>query len=197
MTGNEKLKTLLKGSSGIITTRLAGEHGIHREYLSEFVRRGKLERVTHGIYITPEAWEDKMALLQLRKRSMIFSHETALYLHDLTDRDPVTYCVTVPTGYHTSKLIQEGLIVHTIKKELLETGVLIMQTTFGNDIRTYNMERTVCDILRDRNKQDISVVSDALKRYARKTDKDINRLMKYAGIFRVEPILRNYLEVLL
>ena len=197
MTGIEKLNALLKSSKGVITAKLADAHEIHREYLGEFVRQGKLERIAHGIYITPEVWEDKMLLYQIRKSKMVYSHETALLLNDLTDRDPVTYCVTVPTGYNTSKLNQDGLIVHTIKKELLDLGICTKQNIFGNDIRTYNMERTICDILRDRNNQDAVVVSDALKRYVRRSDKDLNRLMKYAGIFRIEKVLRNYLEVLL
>lgn len=197
MTGLEKLEALMKSSKGVITAKLADAHDIHREYLSEFVRQGKLDRIAHGIYITPEIWEDKMLIHQLRKSKMVYSHETALFLHDLTDRDPVAYSVTVPTGYNTSKLNQDGLIVHTIKKELLDLGICIKQTTFGNDIRTYNMERTICDILRDRNNQDASVVSDALKRYVRRSDKDLNQLMKYAGILRIEKVLRNYLKVLL
>lgn len=49
---------------------------------------------------------------------MIYSHETILFLHDLPSRDLVAYCVTVPIGYNTSKLNQDGWIVHTIKKEL-------------------------------------------------------------------------------
>lgn len=197
MTGTEKLEALIKSSKGVITTKHADNHDIHREYLSEFVRQGKLERIAHGIYITQEVWEDKMLLYQLRKGKMVYSHETALFLNDLTDRDPVAYCVTVPTGYNTSKLKQDGLIVHTIKKELLDLGICTKQTTFGNDIRTYNMERTICDILRDRKNQDVAVVSDALKRYVRRSDKDLNRLMRYAGILRIEKVLRNYLEVLL
>lgn len=197
MTGIDKLQDLLKSSKGVVTAKLADAHGVHREYLSEFVRQGKLERIAHGIYITPEVWEDKMLLHQLRKGKMVYSHETALFLHDLTDRDPVAYCVTVPAGYNTSKLNQEGLVVHTVKKELLDLGICIKQTTFGNDIRTYDMERTICDILRDRNKQDAAIVSAALKRYVRRADKDLHKLMKYAGILRIEKVLRNYLEVLL
>ena len=138
-----------------------------------------------------------MLLYQLRKSKMVYSHETALFLNGLTDRDPVAYCVTVPTGYNTSKLRQDGLIVYTIKKELLELGICTKQTTFGNDIRTYNLERTICDILRDRKNIGVAVVSGALKRYLRRTDKDLNRLMKYADIFRIENVLRNYLEVLI
>ena len=197
MTGTEKLEALIKSSKGVITSKQATNHNIHREYLSEFVRQGKLERIAHGIYITPDVWEDKMLIHQLRKSKMVYSHESALFLHDLTDRDPVAYCVTVPTGYNTSRLKQDGLIVYTIKKELLDLGICTKQTTFGNDIRVYNMERTICDILRDRKNQDVVVVSDALKRYIRRPDKDLNRLMKYAGILRVEKVLRNYLEVLL
>jgi len=197
MTGTEKLEALIKSSKGVITSKQATNHNIHREYLSEFVRQGKLERIAHGIYITPDVWEDKMLIHQLRKSKMVYSHETALFLHDLTDRDPVAYCVTDPTGYNTSRLKQDGLIVYTIKKELLDLGICTKQTTFGNDIRVYNMERTICDILRDRKNQDVVVVSDALKRYIRRPDKDLNRLMKYAGILRVEKVLRNYLEVLL
>jgi predicted transcriptional regulator of viral defense system len=197
MTGAEKLEVLMKSSKGVITAKLADAHDIHREYLSEFVRLGKLERIAHGIYITPDVWEDKMLIHQLRKEKMIYSHETALFMNDLTDRDPVAYSVTVPTGYNTSKLNKDGLIVHTIKKELFDLGICTKQTTFGNDIRTYSMERSICDILRDRNNQDAAVVSDALKRYARRPDKDLNMIMKYANLFRVEKILRNYLEVLL
>lgn len=197
MTGSEKLESLMKSSKGVITAKLADTHDIHREYLSEFTRQGKLERISHGIYITPDVWEDRMLIHQLRKEKMVYSHETALFLHGLTDRDPVVYCVTVPTGYNTSKLNEDGLIVYTIKKELFELGICIRQTVFGNDVRTYDMERTICDIIRDRNNQDAAVVSDALKKYARRSDKDLNRLMKYAELLRVEKVLRNYLEVLL
>lgn len=197
MTSLEKLEDLIRGSNGVITTKLTDAESIHREYLREFVRQGKLERVKHGIYITPEMWEDKMLIYQLRKEKMIYSHETALFLHDLTDRDPLAYCVTVPTGYNTSKLNEDGLIVHTIKKELLELGICSRQTAFGNEVKVYDIERTICDILRDRNNQDAAVVSDALKKYIRRQDKDLNKLMKYAGLLRIEKVLRTYLEVLL
>ncbi len=197
MTGIKKLEKLIEKSGGVITTKLAESNDIHREYLRELVKAGKLERVAYGVYITQDVWEDKMLIYQLRKSKMIYSHETALYLHDLTDREPLHYSVTVPNGYNTSRLKKEGLIVRIVKKELFSLGICIKENSFGNDIRTYNMERTICDILRDRNNQDPAIVSDALKRYSRSKNKDINKLMKYAEFFRVENVLRPYLEVLL
>lgn len=197
MTGLEKLETLIQEKGGVITPKLAGSHNIHREYINEFVKQGKLERVAYGVYITPDTWEDQMFIYQLRRNKIIYSHETALFLHDLTDRDPIAYCVTVPSGYNTKQLRQEGLKVHTVKKELFELGVCTKQTIFGNSVKTYDLERTICDTLRNRNNQDVAIVSDALQRYSQRKDKNLHRLMKYAKYFRVLKVLKPYLQVLI
>jgi predicted transcriptional regulator of viral defense system len=197
MTGVKELKILIKKNNGVITTKWVEENGIHREYLRELVRDGELERVAHGIYITPDIWEDQLMILQLRKKKMIYSHETALFLHDLTDRDPVQYVATVPHGYNPTRLKNEGLIIHTVKKELFYLGECIMETNFGNKVKTYDLERTICDILRDRNNQDPAVVNDAIKRYFSRKDKNLNKLMKYASLLRIESVLRPYLEVMI
>ena len=61
----------------------------------------------------------------------------------------------------------------------------------------YNMERTICDMLRNRNQMDIVILADALKRYVKRKDKNIPQLMRYAESFRVTKLIRNYMEVLL
>jgi len=197
MTGSNKLKRIIKEHGGIITASLAKKNNIHREYLSHLVKEGELERVSHGVYVAPDVWEDFLFINQLKRTKVIYSHETALYLHDLTDRDPVQYVVTVPQGYNTARLKKGGMIVHTVKKEWFELGVCLKKTTFGNEVRTYNMERTICDVLRDRSNQDPAIVNDALKRYFKRKEKDLNKLMKYASELKIETVLRTYLEVLL
>lgn len=196
MTGIEQLRGIVKLNKGVVRTKTVEDLGIHREYLREMVRNGELERVAHGIYITPEVWEDKLFIHQLRKRRMIYSHETALYLHELTDRDPLKYSATVPHGYNPTRLKQEGLIIHTVKKEFFELGACVVETNFGNQVRVYDMERTVCDILRDRNNQDPAIVSESLRRYLTRNDRDLNKLMKYAKLLRIDKVLRPLLEVM-
>lgn len=87
--------------------------------------------------------------------------------------------------------------VYTVKKELHEIGITTMQTSFGHAVPVYDMERTICDLLRSRNNIEIQVFQDALKQYAIRKDKNLRVLMKYAALFHVENILRPYLEVLL
>jgi hypothetical protein len=90
-----------------------------------------------------------------------------------------------------------GLTVFSIKKELYEVGASTAQTSFGRSVRTYNIERTLCDMLRSRSRMDGALLPDALKRYVRRRDKNIPMLMQYAEVFQVERPLRQYLEVLL
>jgi len=191
------LEKLVRDNKGIITTRMLKDLNIHREYLRELIKQGKLERVAYGVYLAPYVWEDKMLIHQLRKNRIIYSHETALFLNELTDREPLIYSVTVPFGYNVSRLKQEGLKVHTVKTELFKLGVCNAKTVFGNIVKTYDPERTICDLIKDRNNQDPAIISDALKMYVAKKEKDLNKLVIYASKFRVKNILKPYLEVLL
>jgi len=197
LTNKEKLKELIKNSNGVFVSSDLIKYNIHHSALQAFVKEGKLERVAHGVYITPDIFEDSMYVLSQRRKAIIFSHETALFLHDLTDRDPISYSVTVPTGYNTKKLVEEGLTVFSVKKDLYGVGMVEAQTIFGNNVRTYNMERTICDILRSRNQMDIQIITEGVKRYSKRKDKDLYKLMEYAEKFKVVKIIRSYMEVLL
>jgi predicted transcriptional regulator of viral defense system len=192
-----ELQSIMKQSGGIVTTAQANEVGVSNERLRLLVNTGDLERVTTGVYILPDAFADKMYITQLRRPKIIYSHETALFLHELTDRDPISYMVTVPTGYNPTRLQEDGLTVFTIKRELHKIGVIKLTTMFGNSVMVYDLERTICDCLRSRNQLDIAVVTDAIKRYAKRKDKNLNTLMQMADIFQVTKLLRSYMEVLL
>lgn len=151
----------------------------------------------HGIYLTPDTFEDDLYMLQARSPQLIFSHETALYLHDLTDRDPISYSVTVPTGYHNRLLMNNDLQVYTVKKEWHELGVTESSTVYGRQIRLYNAERTLCDLFRQRNKVDADLLNDSMKRYLTRKEKNIPQLLRYADLFRVSSPIRKYVEILL
>ena len=197
MTVPNELQSVLKQNGGIVTTAQANEAGVSNERLRLLVQSGDLERVTTGVYVLPDEFADKMYIAQLRRSKIIYSHETALFLHELTDRDPISYMVTVPTGYNPTRLREDGFTVFTIKRKLHEIGVTKLTTMFGNSVVVYDLERTICDCLRSRNDLDIAVVTDAIKRYAKRKDKNLNKLMQMAETFQVTKLLRIYMEVLL
>lgn len=192
-----ELQIILQQNSGAVTSAQANTVGISNERLCLLVGSGELERVGHGVYISPDDIPDKMYVAQLRRPKLIYSHETGLFLHGLTDRDPINYTVTVPTGYGAKNLRASGFTVFTVKRELHELGAVQMETMFGHKVTTYGMERTICDCIRSRSQMDIAVVTDAVKRYARRSDKNLNVLMQMAEAFRVTKPIRSYMEVLL
>ena len=193
----DNLQSILAQNGGIVTTAQANDAGISNERLRLLVRSGVLDRVSFGVYTLPDEFVDKMYIVQLRRPKIIYSHETALFLHDLTDRDSVNYTATVPTGYNATRLREDGFKVFTIKRELHKVGVTQLSTMFGHMVVAYGMERTICDCLRSRNQMDIAVVTDAVKRYAKRKEKNLNTLMQMAETFNVTKPLRSYMEVLL
>lgn len=193
----EKLRALLMQKEGTVTTAEANKIGILNERLRLLVKSGELERAAFGVYVLPDEFIDKMYIAQLKRPKIIYSHETALFLHDLTDRDPISYAVTVPAGYNIAQLRKEGFTVYSIKRELHDLGVTKLTTMFGYIVIVYGLERTICDCLRSRNRMDISVVTDAVKRYVLRKDKNLYTLMKMAETFGVSKLVRSYMEVLL
>ena len=197
MTQTEQIKNLIAENDGMIQTSQVTNIGISKPVFYKFIKNNDMEQVLHGVYVTKDTWIDAMYLVHLRCKQAVFSHETALFLHDLTDREPLEYEITVKTGYNPSKLNVDGIKVYTVKKELHVEGIIMVQTPFGRQVPVYNMERTICDIVRNRNNTEIQIFQTALKQYIKRKDKNLRLLMQYATKFHVEKILRQYLEVLL
>ena len=191
------IRAILRRQHGVLSTSDLAQFGIPRTYLSMLEKRGELQRVSRGQYATADVLVDEMANFQARYKAAIFSHETALYLHELTDRSPLYYSVTLPSGYNATGLKAGGSKVYFVNRKLYSLGLATVKSPHGNNLRAFGLERTVCDILRSRNQIDIQFISEAFKRYARREDKDIDLLFRYAKQFRIEKIIRPYIEVLL
>lgn len=182
--------------SGILLTKNAIEAGISKHALYNFIRDNGFEKAAHGVYASPETWEDENYILSLRCPQGVLSHDEALYYHGLTDREPLQKTITIYTGYGTSRMVADGIKVFTVKKELLDIGKEIVKTSYGHDIPLYNRERTICDLIRSRNRFEIQDFQTALKTYIMGKNKNLNRLMEYAKLFHVDKKIREYMEVL-
>jgi len=194
----EKIFNFIKENKGIISTADVVKLGIDKKYLSLMIQRGLIERASRGVYVLPDVLEDEYYSINVRCRKGIFSHDTALFLHDLSDRTPLTFSITLPTGYHPSSLKKDSsLEFFYVKPELHGLGKITVLSPHSKEITTYDMERTICDIVRSKNRMEIQVFTDALKMYSRRRDKDLNKLMKYAQKFKIDKKIREYMEVLI
>ena len=137
MTAYDRLDLLFQQNNGIVKTAQVLEIGIAKSTFYAYAKQRGVEQAAHGVYVSPDAWTDAMYLLHLRCAQAVFSHESALFFHDLTDREPNPYSITVKTGYNPASLQADGIKVYTIKKELHDVGIVTMNTPFGNPVPVY------------------------------------------------------------
>ena len=88
MTQSEQIEKLITANGGMIQTSQITDVGISKTALYQYVKANDMEQISHGVYATKNTWTDVMYLVHLRCKQAVFSHETALFLHDLTDREP-------------------------------------------------------------------------------------------------------------
>lgn len=188
---------LIQQNNGLLRTSDALEAGISKTTLSNLVKKGMLDRVAHGQYILPDNLPDELYILQQRISKMVYSHETALFLLDMAERTPARQSVTIQSDNKLPKTFVGDYKVYYVKPDLFELGLATLPSKMGHDVKAYDAERTICDILRSRSRIDSQTFAFAMKNYAARKDKDINRLSRYAEAFRVTKLLRQYLEVLL
>ena len=100
MTAYDRLDLLFQQNNGIVTTAQVLESGIAKSTFYAYAKQRGVEQAAHGVYVSPDAWTDAMYLLHLRCAQAVFSHESALFFHDLTDREPLAYTVTVKSVFH-------------------------------------------------------------------------------------------------
>ena len=194
MGATEEIIRMAKENNGTVTTAMVVEAGFSRGNIKYLADKGMIEKSARGVYILPEVWGDEIFNLQNRFKRGIYSHETALFLWDLTDRTPNRYHMTFPANYNLTNPKEENIQCVQCKEALYELGIANAMTPGGNEVRAYSMERTLCDILRPHSRVDIQIVTEAFKRYANRSDRNIPVLSEYAKMLKVETKLRTYLD---
>lgn len=197
MNSDEQIRHILQKQDGIITTADALQHNISKPVFLDNVRKMGLEKLAHGIYASKDAWPDFFRLFQMQYTNIVFSHESALYLHGFAEREPMPVSITVKRGYHSLGMEKYDVKLYYVSLDKLTIGLAEKVSPSGYMVRCYNMERTLCDLLRSRSTVDYQELTNAFKTYARSKGKNIPLLMRYGEVFRVTKKLKSYLEVLL
>lgn len=182
---------------GILNVKSLKDANVSRQSIYNYIKKHSMEKVGPGIYITSDALNDESYVLSLRCTKGVISHDDALYYYDLVDREPFMHSITIYSGYNPTSLTKSGYKVYTVKKELLDLGKTTIRNYFCHEIPIYDLDRTICDLVRCRSHFEIQEFNRAIKSYAQRNDKNLNHLMFYAQAFGIEKKVRQYMEVLL
>lgn len=189
----EKIKEIVEKNKGILYVKDLEKYNIHRQYLKELEGIGYLRKVARGLYVKKDREVNEFFVMGQRYESGIYSHNTALYFYNLTDRTPLKLDMTFPSNIRIKNDIIRS---HYIKDENYLLGLTYMELKDGTSIKIYNLERTICDIIRDKNKIDPQIFNTAMKGYSKINNKNFHLLSKYAKELKVQNKLQQYMEVL-
>lgn len=199
MKKKDHLLEIIENNTGVITTKEALDHGFHKDTLKALVVDGKLEKVATGLYALPHENIDEYLYFTHRIKKGVFSHETAAYLQGLTTKIPCNYVMTIMVGDNVSRVtrLKDNINFKYVDKELFEIGKVEQLSPFGRMLLTYDKERTVLDIIRDKDRIEGQIFRETIRNYFLNTDMNILKLSQYAVSMNMEDELTQYTEIMI
>lgn len=199
MKKKDHLLEIIENNTGVITTKEVLDHGFHKDTLKALVVDGKLEKVATGLYALPHENIDEYLYFTHRIKKGVFSHETAAYLQGLTTKIPCNYVMTIMVGDNVSRVtrLKDNINFKYVDKELFEIGKVEQLSPFGRMLLTYDKERTVLDIIRDKDRIEGQIFRETIRTYFLNTDMNILKLSQYAVSMNMEDELTQYTEIMI
>lgn len=168
--------------------------GISKQYAIKYLQDKNCEKIAKGVYLAPDAWQDDLYIISLQHKKIFYSHDTALYLLGLSEREPICFTVAVPRGYKVDYKGKSPLKKVTAVEKRYFLGMDTAATPYGHTVPCYNAERTLCDIFR--MDTEVQEKQFNVKEYLN-GKKNLPRLMEYAKTLQVEKKIKQYMEALL
>lgn len=195
---NELIQEIINSNGGYITRRDINNHDIPSMFLYQYVKKHNLIKYGTGFYAKEEWFKDDFLIFQYEYPKLVYSFYTAAYLNQLGDYLPTFLEVTGPKNYRPFPLPKEGVSLHTDTRDsTYSLGITNVKTMYGNIVRVYDMEKTVCDFIRNRDKIDSEAFVKCINWYKRKKSINRHNLMKYAQIMKIEDEVYKLMEVVL
>lgn len=191
----EIIQKLMEQNNGYITAKELENFGISRNYLSIMTRKNMIEKVAKGVYIDSTKIEDIYYVLGVSTPKVIYSHMTALYFHGLSIKAPnSSFDVTVTKKYNNSKLKKHN--VFYVDDKYYNVGIIEIQTSQGNKVKCYDIERCICDIIRSKRRMDMEHIKYSIKEYLKRKDNNLIKLSKYADMFGIKEEVMDFVSMM-
>ena len=159
--------------------------------------KGLVFRIKRGLYRLsdiPSAYQEG-DVAQIVKAG-IFCTFTAWSHYQLTTYIPSEYHIAVPKSMKINIPDYPPIKIYYWNKSFYQIGISEVEIG-GSAVKMYDMERSVCDAVRYRNKIGMDVFSEILRNYVRRNDRNMDRLLKYASSLRISHILNQLIQVML
>lgn len=195
MKQREAIRSIFEAGGGYARAGDVLAKGIHFSNLTKLIQAGTIKQVRRGLYRWEgmASWESDLPEIARMIPIGVFCLYSAAEFHGLITYQPWQHHVAVVRTAKVTLPPGENIKIYYWSAPLMEFGV--QRTSIGGvDVKIFDVERTVCDLVKFRNKTGKDTMLEAIKNYLKRPGKDISRLLSYARALRVEKIIIPYLE---
>ena len=189
---------LFKKNHGILRTQEAINLGIHPRTLYKMRDEGVLEQLARGVYrltAIPDFSEPDLVLISKKIPQGVICLISALAYYEITTQIPHFVYVAIPVKSRKPKLDYPPIRYFWYSDKVYQAGIQTLEIG-GCPVKIYDIEKTLADCVKFRNKIGMDIVLEALRLYWAKRKTSIDKLYEYAKINRVEKILHPIMETI-
>ncbi len=189
----ETVSERIASKGGVISTKdLEGRAEYER--LRRAVSKGDIVRLRHGVYAEPSAMLNTMIDVERIVPGGIVCLYSAWMHHRLCTTVPPAFCIAIEAKRKVVLPEELPITLYYWKKENLEFGIEQKEIS-GFQVRMTDLERSVCDAVKYRNKVGLDVCAEVIRSYAHLKERNLSRLSEYAQKLRLTKVMNNYLEI--
>jgi len=187
---------LFRKRGGILRMSEAIQAGISRRTLYAMRDDGVLERLSRGVYrlaSLPGLEAPDLVAVATRVPNGVVCLISALAFHDLTTQVPHAVDVAIARGAEKPRIDYPPINTYWFSGKAFTAGIET-PTVDRRKIRVYGAEKSVADAFKYRNKIGMEVALEALRNWRGRRRTNVERLLRYARLCRVEQVIRPYLR---
>lgn len=178
------------------TAQLTAEKLFYRD-IQHMLDEGLIERVRWGYYHwINDHGASEVILINRLFPDAVLCMETALFYYGYSRRTPAQWNIAIDINVSRQrfKIDYPAIRAYRVKPELLLLGETMGKVDL-EDVRIYDRDRTICDVLRNMNRMDREIFHSAIQGYVKDQKKNIPNLIEYAKVLRVQKRMKDLIGV--
>jgi predicted transcriptional regulator of viral defense system len=121
---------------------------------------------------------------------------TAFRFYELSTYIPFEFHIAITQNKKVNLPDYPPIKIYYLIEKIYQLGITEVDWN-GAKVKMYDLEKSVCDAIRFRKKVGIDTTSEILRNYLKRRDKDLDKLVRYARILRIEKFVRETITLML
>ena len=196
---DEKIYKIFSTRNGFARTKDILAASIHRRDIKRLRDEGRIIRIKRGLYRLAEIpLISNQGFIDLARAvpEGVICLLSALSYNGLTTFNPSIISMAICRGSREPKVKYPPVEFYHFSKKQFEAGIDEIRIE-SHKIRIYYPEKTICDCFRYRNKLGLDMAKEGLSEYLKRKDRNLERLLEYAEICRIKPLLQTWLNAMI